>query len=120
MSFEDFTEMPVWQSGFDLLLKVYRLAKTFPGYERVGLASDMRRAANATVHNIAEGFGRYEPGDKTRLYKISRGSAYELASQILVAYSLEYITDGQSRDELIGSCKKVIMELNALIKRLES
>jgi len=26
---------------------------------------------------LAEGYGRFEPKDKTRFYKIARGSAYE-------------------------------------------
>ncbi|MBL7086082.1 MAG: four helix bundle protein [Candidatus Cloacimonetes bacterium] len=32
-----------------------------PSAERFGLISDMRRTSNSIVHNIAEGFGRYEP-----------------------------------------------------------
>jgi four helix bundle protein len=76
--------MPVWQEGFNLLLEIYRVSKGFPADERFGLTADIRRSANSIVHNIAEGFGRYESKDKTRFYKISRGSAYELISQILV------------------------------------
>lgn len=120
MKFEEFTDMPVWQTGFDILLKVYKVTKDFPSEERFVLVSDMRRSANSIVHNIAEGFGRYESRDKTRFYKISRGSAYELISQILVSYALEYIKEEKQRDTLINSCKKIIEELNALIKTLES
>jgi four helix bundle protein len=93
MAYQDFTEMPVWKLAFDLLLNIYNLSKTFPTDERFGLISDLRRSANSIVHNIAEGFGRFEAKDKTRFYKISRGSAYELISQILVAHALSYITD---------------------------
>ena len=73
MGFEDFTQMPVWQLAFKLLVKIYEITKEFPAGERFGLVSDMRRSANSIVHNIAEGFGRYEARDKTRFYKISRG-----------------------------------------------
>ena len=45
------------------------------------MTSDMRRASNSDMHNIAEGYDKYENKDKTRFYKISRGSAYELISQ---------------------------------------
>ena len=75
MGFEDFTQMPVWQLAFKLLVKIYEITKEFPAGERFGLVSDMRRSANSIVHNIAEGFGRYEARDKTRFYKISRGSS---------------------------------------------
>ena len=85
--FRDFTQMSVWQRSLDLLLQIYELSKPFPVEERYGLTGDMRRASNSISHNIAEGFGRYEPRDKTRFYKISRGSGYELCSQIIVALS---------------------------------
>lgn len=65
MRYRDFTEIPVWKLAFELLLKIYTITKTFPMDERFGLTSDMRRAANSITHNIAEGFGRYEPRDKT-------------------------------------------------------
>lgn len=78
MAYKDFTEMAVWQKGFKLLLKVYEVTKAYPKEEKYGLVSDMRRAANSVTNNISEGFGRYEKLDKTRFYKISRGSCYEL------------------------------------------
>ena len=132
MSFEDFTKTPVypvgsffiqtgvWQLGFKLIVKIYKITKGFPSDERFGLISDMRRASNSIVHNIAEGFGRYEPKDKTRFYKISRGSSFELISQLLVSYELKYINSKSIRDELIHSCKNIISELNSIIKTLET
>ncbi len=119
MSFEDFTEMPVWRLAFDLLLKIYKVTKDFPEEEKFGLISDSRRSANSIVHNIAEGFGRYEAKDKTRFYKISRGSAYELISQILVSHALGYLNGDKLKNELVISSKRVISELNAIIKTLE-
>lgn len=119
MAYQDFTEMPVWKLAFDLLLKIYKATKAFPPDERFGLTSEMRRAANSIVHNIAEGFGRYEAKDKTRFYKISRGSAYELISQILVAQALSYLADEKLADELVQSCRKIISDLNSIIKTLE-
>ena len=65
MSYEDFSKMPVWQTGFQLVLDIYKMTKRVPSDERFGLISDIRRAANSIVHNIAEGFGRYEAKDKT-------------------------------------------------------
>ena len=46
------------------------------------------------------------------------GSAYELMSQILVAQALLYI-DEAIKNELIQHCRKIISELNSLIKTLE-
>ncbi len=91
MAYKEFSDMPVWQAAFSLTLDIYTITKQFPADERFGLISDMRRAANSIAHNIAEGFGRYEARDKTRFYKISRGSAYELMSPLLISHGLAYI-----------------------------
>ena len=56
--------MPVWQKALNLGLLVYEITKDFPDDEKFGLISDMKRAVNSITHNIAEGFGRYEPKDK--------------------------------------------------------
>ena len=101
MKYENFTQMPVWQKAFQLMLKIYQITKNFPSDERFCLISDMRRSANSTVHNIAEGFGRFYPKEKSQFYRISRGSGYELWSQkrsrqslllFLASEKLEYIT----------------------------
>ena len=119
MQYPDFTNMPVWQKSVELLLEVYRITKHFPAEEKFGLTSDMRRAANSISHNIAEGFGRYEPRDKTRFYKISRGSGYEIMSQSIVAHKLGYIKENYILDEIINSSTEIVKELTALIKSLE-
>ncbi len=68
MAFRDFTSMSVWQKAHELLLEIYRVTNKFPGSEKFGMVSDMRRAANSVLHNIAEGFGRFGNRDKSRFY----------------------------------------------------
>ena len=119
MAYKDFTQMSVWKKGFELLTQIYKLTKDYPKEERYGLTSDIRRSANSVVHNIAEGFGRFEKRDKTRFYKISRASAYEIISQILVSQALEYI-NLDDKEELIKGYKETINELDMMIKAVES
>jgi four helix bundle protein len=119
MKYENFTQMPVWKKAFDLMLKVYQVTKGFPPDERFGLTSDMRRCANSIVHNIAEGFGRFYPKEKSHFYRISRGSGYELWSQILASEALSYLTT-QQQEELIPQCQEVIEELDRLMKSLSA
>ena len=85
MSFRDFTQTSIRQKGYKLVLMIYELTKTFPKEERYGMVSDMRRAANSIMQNYAEGLGRFEPRDKTRFYKISGGSGFEIVSKLLIA-----------------------------------
>ncbi len=40
-----FRQLEVWQKGHKLVLEVYRVTQGFPGDERFGLVSQMRRAA---------------------------------------------------------------------------
>jgi len=115
----DFTEMPVWKLGLEILLKVYQFTKIYPKEEKYGLISDMRRAANSIPHNIAEGFGRAEPRDKSRFYKISRGSAFKLISQIRVSEKLQYL-DAEIGNNVENKIRNLIKELNFLIKSIES
>ncbi len=93
MKYKDFTCFPVWQKSCDLLIKTYKITREFPAEEKFGLTSDMRRASNSNIHNITEGFGRFGKKDKTRFYKISRGSCNELQSQTFVSNRLEYIKE---------------------------
>ncbi|RMF62047.1 MAG: four helix bundle protein [Calditrichaeota bacterium] len=120
MGYDDFRDMPVWQNSFKLVIRVYEETRTFPDEEKYGMVSDMWRAANYITHNIAEGFGRFESRDKTRFYKISRGSVFELMSQILVAAELGYLDKRMQSEELLKLCKSIIAELNALIISLEN
>ncbi len=120
MSYRDFTDMNVWKKAFDLLLKVYSITKNFPKEEKYGMTSDIRRSANSVVHNIAEGFGRYERRDKTRFYKISRGSAYEIISQIVASYALGFMINENEKELMIQEYRNVISELDSLIKTIET
>lgn len=117
MKYKDFTEFPVWQKGFKLLIKIYETSKAFPAEERFGLTSDMRRAANSITHNIAEGFGREGTKDKKHFYKISRGSTFELMSQTLVSSALSYISE-KDKEQMVAECKVIIEELNYLMNSL--
>lgn len=84
MSYNDFTDMPVWQKIFDLLGRIYSVTKVFPYDERFGLTSDMRRSANSITHNIAvptRRDGRFEPRDKIRFYPIRIPTGQDFAGK---------------------------------------
>ena len=115
----DFMNMSVWKKSIELLLKIYEVTKQFPSDERFGLVSDMRRAVNSISHNFTEGFGRFEPRDKTRFYKISRGSGYELMSQSFASFKLGYIDEKNMFDKIVVDTTEIVNELTALIISLE-
>lgn len=120
MKFNDFRDFTVWQKTYDLVLSVYKVTAEYPSEERFGIISDMRRAANSITHNIAEGYGRFGAKDKTRFYKFARRSAYELQSQALVSFGLDFIKQLEIRDKIFISAKEIIEELNNVIKTVET
>ena len=118
MAYKDFTAMPVWQDALSLLIGVYELTKSFPTEEKYGLTSDIRSAANSVCHNLAEGYGRFENRDKSRFYKISRCSAYEIISQTLAGHALRYMSI-EEKNELVTGYKNVIDQLDNLTLSIE-
>ncbi len=118
MAYKDFTDFAVWKLGFNTLTRVYSLADEFPQREQFILTQDLLRSANSVIHNVAEGYGRFENRDKTRFYKISRGSAYEAISQLLVARHRQY-AQAADLNELIECYKQCITQLDRLIISLE-
>lgn len=110
--------MPVWQHALCLLVRIYKITNKFPKEEKYGLTADIRRVVNSDCHNLAEGYGRFENKDKSRFYKISRGSAYEVISQTLAGQVLHFMYT-QEKDELIIGYKEVIDQLDCLIMATE-
>ena len=110
--------MPVWKKALHLLIRVYEITNKFPKEEKYGLTSDLRRAANSVCHNLAEGYGRFENKDKSRFYKISRGSAYEIISQTLAGFALQYMNH-EEKNELLNGYKEVIGQIDNLTMAIE-
>lgn len=89
----NFKELKVWQKGRSLVKEVYMMTKQFPEDERFGLTSQLRRSAVSIPSNIAEGSGRGTGKDFSKFLNISLGSAYELETQLILSYDLNYISE---------------------------
>ena len=88
----DFRAIAVWRKAHLLVLEVYRATRTFPGDERFGLTSQIRRSAASIATNIAEGCGRESERDFARFLSIAAGSASETEYHLLLAADLTYLT----------------------------
>lgn len=84
-------ELRVWKEARVLVKDIYVLSRKFPSDELYGLISQMRRAAVSVPSNIAEGCARESNKDFARFLSIALGSAYELETQIILSYDLEFI-----------------------------
>ena len=97
---------------------VHRVTSAFPKTEMFGLTSQLRRAAVSIVSNIAEGCGRTTPGEMRIFFGHSRGSVYELETQLCIAESLAYL-DRSRLQRLLEQCWEIVRMLNALIHRMK-
>jgi four helix bundle protein len=113
-----FRDLIVWQKSMVLAGDVHRVTAAFPKAEIFGLTSQLRRAAVSVASNIAEGSGRTTPGEMRVFFGHSRGSVYEVETQLCIAESLAYL-DRAGLQKLLEQCWEVVRMLNALINRLK-
>ena len=81
----------VWQRAIDLAATVHQCSRRFPSDERFGLTSQIRRAAVSVPSNIAEGHGRETTAEFKHFLRISRGSAQEVETQLILAQRFGYV-----------------------------
>lgn len=95
-----FEDLSIWHKSHQLVLRVYRMTKTFPKEEMYGLAAQMRRSAVSVPANIAEGFKRRGRADKARVMNIAQGSLEELRYYFILANDLGYAATVGEREDV--------------------
>jgi four helix bundle protein len=88
-----FEDLQVWQKAMDLDEQINQLTKTFPKEEISILTSQIKRAADSVVLNIAGG----STGQSKAVFKIFLGyslrSAVQVVSCLFIAKKRGYIKD---------------------------
>lgn len=115
MSISTYKELKIWQKAMVLVSDVYTLTQTFPKEEKFGLINQMRRSSVSIPSNIAEGWGR-STKSFVQFLRVSRGSLFELETQILISKQLDYTNNSEEIEKLIIEISKM---LNSLIRKLE-
>jgi four helix bundle protein len=113
----NFEKLEVWWEAQALAERVYQATRAFPGDERFGLTTQVRRAAVSISSNIAEGSSRASRLDFARFVEIAAGSVFELVSQVNLATRLGYLTD-EERGTLCEHAARVSRMLSGLRKSL--
>ncbi|HEX8349879.1 MAG TPA: four helix bundle protein [Hymenobacter sp.] len=93
-----FKDLKVWQKAMEAARLTYVRCATFPGDEKFGLISQMRRAAVSIPSNIAEGAGRESVKEFCHFLTIANGSVHELETQFLLAETFGYVDAGQAQE----------------------
>ena len=94
-----FQDLVVWQLTYELSVRIWRATEGPPGVKDVRFRDQIRDASDSIHRNIAEGFGRYNPGEFARFLDIARGSAEETRALLNKGRAVGYLTE-QSFNEL--------------------
>lgn len=105
-----YTELDVWIEARKLVKMAYTICKKFPSEEVYGLTSQIKRCSVSIPSNIAEGCGRQGANETIHFLHISRGSLFELETQLYLASDLGFLPDKELKLVLIQvtSCKKLL------------
>lgn len=113
---KSYRDIIAWQKAINVVEAIYQVTTAFPDHERYGLVSQMRRASVSIPSNIAEGFGRYNRPDFLKFLRTSRGSLFELQTQLEIAYRLQFCKPNTALDETLAETDRV---LQGFIRGLE-
>jgi four helix bundle protein len=114
-----YRDLIVWQKSMYLVKMVYLLTNRLPKDEQYSLTSQLKRSAISVVSNIAEGYGRQHKREYIHFLQISRGSLFELQTQLEIAVMVGYLnTDQLTEVNEIGV--EIEKMLNSLIKKLSN
>jgi len=110
-----YADLDVWQTAMKLAVQIYRLTERFPKEERYGLTSQMWRAAVSVPSNIWEGKGRASDKELIQFLCHSRGSLFEIETQLTIAEQLGYFP-GEDCDAAKKETARIGQMINGLVR----
>jgi four helix bundle protein len=112
-------KLDVWKLSMELSKITYRVTAKYPGEERFGLVSQMRRAAISIPSNIAEGAARSSTNELLYFLSIARSSLSELDTQFDLSRRLGFIseTTRSDVDVVLDRVDKILYALRRKLKK---
>ena len=114
-----FQKLDVWRKATAFASLVYRLTRQFPGDERFGLVSQMRRSAVSIAANIAEGSGRRSRRDFGRFLDVAYGSLMETISHAVIAEDQQFLKP-EELQQLMSTADEIARMLSGLSSSLQT
>jgi four helix bundle protein len=113
-----FEELDVWKEGCNIAIELYGVTNIGKFARDFGLRDQIRRSSVSIASNIAEGKERETVNELVRYLYISKGSAAELKTQLLIAHKVGYV-DAQTYTYFSGRILKVSKMLGSFIRMLK-
>jgi four helix bundle protein len=117
--FTKIEDMLAWQKAKALTIEIYKITNEPLFSKDFGLKDQIRRAAVSVPSNIAEGFGRGGTNEFKNFLSISKGSLYEVKTQLIIAYELGLVEE-KLKEQLILNIEEVTGMIAGLIKYLKN
>lgn len=117
--FTKIEDMLAWQKAKQLTIEIYKITNESLFSKDFGLKDQIRRAAVSVPSNIAEGFGRGGTNEFKNFLSISKGSLYEVKTQLIIAYELGLV-DEKIKEQLILNIEEITGMISGLIKYLKN
>ncbi|MCC6690003.1 MAG: four helix bundle protein [Bacteroidia bacterium] len=89
---EKLEDLKAWFESKLLAVNIYKITSSDKWMRDYNLRDQIRRASVSVPSNIAEGYGRSSNKEFIRFLYISKGSLYELKTQLLIANEIGYIS----------------------------
>lgn len=105
-----FEDLKVWHKAVDLSNEIDMAAQKFPKLEMYSLGSQIKRAADSVVLNIAEGSTGQSIPEFKRFLDIALRSAVEVVACLFLAIKRKYIEEHEFKklyDEYELLCKMI-------------
>lgn len=113
----DHRKLDAFNLADELTVRMYRNTASFPGSERYGLRSQLRRASVSIATNIVEGCARDSDREHARFFEIAFGSAREVTYLIELSTRLEFL-ESTPAAELHELARRTAAALAALRRSL--
>ena len=118
MQVRHYQQLIAWKKALAVVTDTYAVTKAFARGEIYGLMSQLRRAAVSIPSNTAERQGRATKGEFIQFLSHSRGSLFEVETQLEISRNLGYITSKQ-QSNLTSAPSELGRILNGLITSLQ-
>ena len=107
-----------WQRMHALNIEMWSATNRLPAHRDFDFRDELRDAADSAERNIAEGFGRFSPGDFARFLDISRASALETKTLLNKGHSIGYWSEMEWRrlDQLADRGLQVVAKFQRYLR----
>ena len=117
---KSYKDLLIWQKGINIVVLVYKIVESFPKEELYALSSQLKRASVSVPSNIAEGYGRNSEKSFSHFLDISRGSLFEIETQLIIAKELGIISDEILFNTILKQIEEESKMINSFSKTLKT